>query len=170
RPGGNSLLDTQVFGAIAGRNAAIEARQMTFVPVETNQDIFNSGEIPSSNARRLIIETMSKSAFLVRKEGEIARALDTIQSLENQGICLDERGLSHLLETKNMLLLAKVILTAILLRDESRGPHLRFSHFEPPVMNFLPRKDEWNKYIVFWLDTDQKLRYEVRFPVRPRGD
>lgn len=170
RPGGNSLLDTQVFGKIAGQNAALEARQINLVKIEPEQEDFAGGSIPSSEARKLIIETLSKSAFLVRKEQDIAKALTIIQSMQDQGISLDEKGLTHLLETRNILLMAKVILTAILLRDESRGPHLRFSHFDPPVMNFLPKRNDWNRYIVFWLDENHKLHYEIKTPVRPRGE
>ncbi len=122
RPGGNSLLDTQVFGKIAGRNAAIEARQITLSQINPDEDPFSYGTIPSSKARKMITDTVSESAFLVRQEQEITKALSTIESIENQGICIDENGLTHFLETRNMLILARVILTSILLRDESRGP------------------------------------------------
>ncbi|MFN3282807.1 MAG: FAD-binding protein [Pseudothermotoga sp.] len=170
RPGGNSLLDTQVFGRIAGQNAALEARQLDIVQVESDPEDITNGNISSSKARKLIVETLSESAFLVREEQKIAQALSVIQSIENQGLSVDEKGLTHFFETRNMLLMAKVILTATLLRDESRGPHMRFSHFDPPVMTFLPRKDDWNRYIVFWLDENSKLRYEIRTPIRPRGE
>lgn len=170
RPGGNSLLDTQVFGKIAGQNAALEAKQINLVKIEPEQEDFLGGSISSSEARKLIVETLSKSAFLVRKEQDITKALTVIQSMQDQGISLDEKGLTHLLETRNMLLMARVILTAILLRDESRGPHLRFSHFDPPVMDFLPKRNDWNRYIVFWLDENHKLHYEIKTPVRPRGE
>ncbi|WP_041082534.1 FAD-binding protein [Thermotoga profunda] len=172
RPGGNSLLDTQVFGKISGQNAALEARQvpLTQIDVDTDESQFSQGAIPSLKARKMIIDAISQSAFLIRQEQQITKALSIVESIEKQGICKDENGLAHLLETKNMLIVAKVILTSILLRDESRGPHLRFSHFDPPVINFLPRRDNWNKYVVFWLDEDQRLRYEIRIPVRPRGD
>ncbi len=170
RPGGNSLLDTQVFGKIAGQNAALEARQLDMIHVESDPEDIKDGNISSSEARRLIVETLSESAFLVREEQKIAQALSVIQSIENQGLSIDEKGLTHFFETRNMLLMAKVILTATLLRDESRGPHMRFSHFDPPVMSFLPKKDDWNRYIVFWLDENSKLRYEIRTPIRPRGE
>lgn len=170
RPGGNSLLDTQVFGKIAGQNAALEARQLDTVQVESDPEDIKNGNISSSKARRLIVETLSESAFLVRQEQKIVQALSVIQSIENQGLSIDEKGLTHFFETRNMLLMAKVILTATLLRDESRGPHMRFSHFDPPVMSFLPKKDDWNRYIVFWLDENSKLRYEIRTPIRPRGE
>lgn len=170
RPGGNSLLDTQVFGKIAGRNAALEARQLDLILIELEPEDIKNGNISSSEARRLIVETLSESAFLVREEQKIAQALSVIQSIENQGLSIDEKGLTHFFETRNMLLMAKVILTATLLRDESRGPHMRFSHFDPPVMSFLPKKDDWNRYIVFWLDENSKLRYEIRTPIRPRGE
>ncbi|MEJ5228980.1 MAG: FAD-binding protein [Pseudothermotoga sp.] len=172
RPGGNSLLDTQVFGKIAGQNAAMEARQISLAEINLSAEEQPSakGEIPSTRARKMIVDLLSQSTFLVRQEEQIVKALSDLEMIEREGLCKDENGLAHLMETKNMLLLAKVILTSILLRDESRGPHLRFSHFDPPVMSFLPRKDDWNRYIVFWIDEHQRLRYEIRIPVRPRGD
>ncbi len=172
RPGGNSLLDTQVFGKIAGQNAAIEARQIPLVQINLSADeeLSTEGEVPSSRARKMIVDILSQSGFLVRQEEQIVKAMSELEMIEREGICQDENGLAHLMETKNMLLLAKVILTSILLRDESRGPHLRFSHFDPPIMSFLPRKDDWNRYIVFRIDEDQRLRYEIRIPARPRGD
>lgn len=169
RPGGNSLLDTQVFGKIAGQNAALEARKINFEKIKiTNNKV--KGSIPSYQARNQIKEILSNSAFLVRQHSEIVKAINEIQSIEEKGICLDENGVAYMIETENMLLLSRVILTAILLRDESRGPHLRFSHFDPPVMNFLPRKDEWKKYIIFWLDEKRRLHYEIKEPIRPEED
>lgn len=169
RPGGNSLLDTQVFGKIAGQNAALEARKINFERIKiTNNKV--KGSIPSYQARNQIKEILSNSAFLVRQHSEIVKAINEIQSIEEKGICLDENGVAYMIETENMLLLSRVILTAILLRDESRGPHLRFSHFDPPVMNFLPRKDEWKKYIIFWLDEKRRLHYEIKEPIRPEED
>jgi succinate dehydrogenase / fumarate reductase flavoprotein subunit len=66
-----------------------------------------------------------------------------------------------------MLTLARAILTAELIRNESRGPHLKFEVFDPPTMNFVPRKQEWNRYIVLRL-VDGQIRYEIKEPVRPK--
>jgi len=166
RPGGNSLLDTQVFGKIAGENAALEALhgQIADVPIE-QEKLF--GKVPASEARNTVVELMSKYGFLVRFDENLKLALNELERLEVDGILEDEMGLSFLLETRNMLTLARAILTAELVRNESRGPHLKFEAFDPPTMNFVPRKEGWNKYIVLRL-VDGQIRYEIKEPVRPK--
>lgn len=166
RPGGNSLLDTQVFGKIAGENAALEALhgQIVEVPIE-QEKLF--GKVPASEARNTVVELMSKYGFLVRFDENLKLALNELERLEVDGILEDEMGLSFLLETRNMLTLARAILTAELVRNESRGPHLKFEAFDPPTMNFVPRKEGWNKYIVLRL-VDGQIRYEIKEPVRPK--
>ncbi len=167
RPGGNSLLDTQVFGKIAGKNAAEEASCLPFQQVEIGEPNFVEGEIPAEEARKRIVDIMSSAAFLVRIDAEVEKALNEIRSMKRKGIHSDENGLAYFHETRNMLLLSEVILMAIRIRDESRGPHLKFACFDPPVMEFIPRKESWNKYIVFKLEGEE-INYEIREPIRPK--
>jgi len=166
RPGGNSLLDTQVFGKIAGENAALEAMNNQIVDATIEQEKF-VGKVLAGEARRTVVELMSKYGFLVRFDEDLKLALNELERLEAEGIAEDEKGLSFLLETRNMLTLARAILTAELIRNESRGPHLKFEVFDPPTMNFVPRKQEWNRYIVLRLVGGQ-IRYEIKEPVRPK--
>ncbi len=169
RPGGNSLLDTQVFGKIAGKNAADEASVLTFERIKFEIPKIPSGQIPAKEVRNKLRDLISSSAFLVRMESQVSNALREIDALKEKGICVDENGLAYFYETRNMLLLAEAILTAILVRDESRGPHLRFKQFDPPKIEFLPRREEWNKYIVLKL-MNRRIQTEVREPLRPKGD
>ncbi|HCO98032.1 MAG: Succinate dehydrogenase [Thermotoga sp. 50_1627] len=168
RPGGNSLLDTQVFGKIAGENAAIEAlnNQIVEVPIEEDEFV---GAVPASEARNTVLEIMSKYGFLVRLDENLKLALGELEKLQKEGISEDEKGLTFLLETRNMLTLARAILTSELIRNESRGPHLKFEAFDPPTMEFVPRKEDWNRYIVLRL-VDGKIHHEIREPVRPEGE
>ncbi|WP_448521677.1 FAD-binding protein [Pseudothermotoga sp.] len=166
RPGGNSLLDTQVFGKIAGENAALEALNKQIVDATIEQEKF-VGKVPAGEARNTVVELMSKYGFLVRFDEGLKLALNELERIGLEGIAEDEKGLSFLLETRNMLTLARAILTAELVRNESRGPHLKFEAFDPPTMNFVPRKEGWNKYIVLRL-VDGQIRYEIREPVRPK--
>ncbi|WP_448535063.1 FAD-binding protein [Pseudothermotoga sp.] len=166
RPGGNSLLDTQVFGKIAGENAALEALHGQIVDATIEQEKF-VGEVSASEARNTVVELMSKYGFLVRFDENLKLALNELERLEVEGIKEDEKGLSFLLETRNMLTLARAILSAELIRNESRGPHLKFEAFDPPTMNFVPKKEVWNKYIVLRL-VDGQIRYEIKEPVRPK--
>ncbi|WP_448524003.1 FAD-binding protein [Pseudothermotoga sp.] len=166
RPGGNSLLDTQVFGKIAGENAALEALNNQIVDAAIEQEKF-FGKIPAGEARRIVVDLTSKHGFLVRFDEDLKRALNELERLQKEGISEDEKGLSFLLETRNMLTLARAILTAELVRNESRGPHLKFEAFDPPTMDFVPRKEGWNKYVVLRL-VDGQIHCEIREPVRPK--
>lgn len=165
RPGGNSLLDTQVFGKIAGENAALEALNSEIVNIDVDDENFN-GNVPASNVRAILMDLVSKHGFLVRIDDELAKALRELDRLDFEGVKLDEKGLAFMLETKNMLMLARVILTAELARKESRGPHLKFEFFDPPNMKFVPRNDDWNKYIVITF-AEGRLHCEAREPIRP---
>lgn len=161
-------MDTQVFGKIAGENAALEALNEHIVEVPIEEENL-TGEITASEARSIVVDLMSKYGFLVRFDDSLKAAISKLEELEAKGIKMDEKGLAFLLETRNMLTLAKAILTAELVRNESRGPHLKFETFEPPLMKFVPRKDEWNKYIVLRL-VDGKLVHEIREPIRPKEE
>lgn len=167
RPGGNSLLDTQVFGKIAGENAVRFAESNDFVEIENiNKSESKTYGVPAKLVRKRIKDIISQYGFLVRIDEDIKRGLSELIEVKKQGISIDENGLAYYYETVNMLDVAEVILNAILIRDESRGPHLRFYIFEPPIMDFLPKKSEWNKYIVFY-KKDGELRFEIRDPIRP---
>lgn len=168
RPGGNSLLDTQVFGKIAGENAALEALNSEIVNIDVEDENLN-GDVPASEVRHTLIDLLSRHGFLVRIDSELSQALEKLNELDSKGVKLDEKGLAFMLETRNMLLLAKVILTAELIREESRGPHLKFNFFDPPSMEFVPRKIDWNKYIVITLKNGS-LHCELREPIRPKEE
>lgn len=166
RPGGNSLLDTQVFGRIAGESAVNYAKNNDFVDFEIEEEKIK-GEIPATFARKKIGDIVSEDGFLVRIEEEIKKGISELRNIREKGIFPDEKGLAYYYETVNMLDVAEVILHAILIRDESRGPHLRFYRFSPPIMEFAPKKPEWNRYIVF-SKKDGQLKFEIREPVRPK--
>jgi len=170
RPGGNSLLDTQVFGKIAGENAVQYASKVDFVDFnldEVEERISQRG-LPSKLVREKIRDIVSEYGFLVRMEEDIKKGISLIKEIKKEGVSLDENGIFYYYETLNMLDIAELILNAILIRDESRGPHLRFKKFNPPVMDFLPKRPEWNKYIIF-CKKDGELKYEIKEPIRPKN-
>jgi succinate dehydrogenase / fumarate reductase flavoprotein subunit len=168
RPGGNSLLDTQVFGKIAGENAGIFKGGFEDIPEEIlKEEEFSQRGIPAKVLRRKIKDIISSCGFLVRKKEDIEKGIMEIEEIKKEGISIDENGPVFFLETKNMLEISEVILRAINIREESRGPHLRFKVFDPPKMEFLPKDLSWNKYIVF-MKKEGKLKWEIREPVRPK--
>ena len=69
-------------------------------------------------------------------------------------------------ETRNIALVAEMVLAACGARPESRGPHLYFA--SPDAISPLPRQDPaWQKYNVLRLGPDGELLIETRKPVEP---
>jgi len=154
RPGGNALLDGQVFGRIAGHEAALEARstdrkEVNTAPIDRYLKRLNhlrKGK-KASEMRREIHSLTSRFASVVRTEEGLKEGVKILGGLRREGVALDEAGLIFALETENILDVAEMVLRACLTRKESRGPHLFFSRFEDPQP--LPVKDpEGRRYVV----------------------
>jgi succinate dehydrogenase / fumarate reductase flavoprotein subunit len=172
RPGGNALLDCQVFGKIAGASAARAAAsagtgEAAFLERELQQfgahvAKLASGEISASALRRRIREIMERSGSIIRTSDGLRGGLARIRELKGLKAFIDGHGLSFLLETRGMLLVAEMVLAAAALRDESRGPHLRFRSYEDNVP--VTRDDSrWCKYIVIRKGT-KGIELDVREP------
>ena len=172
RPGGNALLDCQVFGKIAGTEAARSAasaktENMALLKKEIEQ--FTStllrakaGEISASALRLGIRQIMDRRASTVRTQEGLLRGLGQVRELKDARVSVDGHGPSFLLETRNMLLVAEMVLAAAALRDESRGPHLRFNRYEDNQP--IARDDtRWCNYTVMGRDA-HGIRMEVRDP------
>lgn len=154
RPGGNALLDCQVFGRIAGVSAAGYARQVgkpMQLQIEQAQSavrhLFHDGGMPVQAVREQVRSLMSQACSVCRTAGRLQEALQTIRGIQTQGINAAGSSLVRAVEAVNMLQVAELVLTAALQRGESRGPHLRFASdldLEP-----LPSRDpEWRQYLV----------------------
>jgi succinate dehydrogenase / fumarate reductase flavoprotein subunit len=147
-------LDSQVFGRIAGHEAAMEARFIDQRKVNSNQihsylrklRKLDKGK-KTSEVRSEVQTIASQFASVVRTEEGLKEGLKILGALRRGGIALDDNGLIFALETENLMDMAEIILRACLLRKESRGPHLFFAHFED--LSPLPLQDlGWRKYIV----------------------
>jgi succinate dehydrogenase/fumarate reductase flavoprotein subunit len=157
RPGGNALLDGQVFGRVAGHEAALEARSM-IQSVEVSPARIKGylakfkkrNEGKKASAMRMEIQSIaSRYAGVVRTEEGLRKGLKELMGLKKEKVIPDEKGLVFALETENIRDLAEMVLRACLMRKESRGPHLFFGHFDDPGP--LPIQDpKWRKYIVLW--------------------
>ena len=175
RPGGNALLDSQVFGKIAGSSALKQAKNINHsssveLPIIKNMEqrladlqCKNRGE-KASVVREQVQESLSHFASVVRTEKGLKKGIQKLEKIEEKGIHADDRGLAFALETINLLQVAKMIMGAAKIRKESRGPHLYFSNFKGAEP--LPRDDElWRKYIVI-TKRKEKMKFEMREPVR----
>lgn len=155
RPGGNALLDGQVFGRVAGHEAALEAGSMgQRLELSSSQmrryleKLKGMGEgRKASDMRNEIQSITSQYASVVRTEEGLRKGLQRLLGLKKEKIAQDEKGLVFALETENIRDVAEMILRACLMRRESRGPHLFFAHFDDPQP--LPIQDPaWRRYIV----------------------
>ena len=168
RPGGNSLLDCQVFGKIAGDAAAKEAKsirnpkeiprsQIEEAKKKLRKLLNQRNGLRASLVRSKIQKTMSTLVSIVRTREGLTQAKKQLEAIEKKGVSVDKNGPVYLLETINILKVAKIITNAASLRDESRGPHLLFKNFPltPPSPSWgrgykvIKRDDKkWQKYIV----------------------
>jgi succinate dehydrogenase / fumarate reductase flavoprotein subunit len=157
RLGGNSLLETLVFGSIVGKNASDYAANAkdpdaeavdnaTFAMREKIQAILmnESGEL-GAELRELMGTTMDDDVGVFRGPERMEGALKVIKMIqerfENVSIPRsDDRfnfALIRTLELENMLQLAYAITAGAIWREESRGAHWRIDHPERDDERFL---------------------------------
>jgi succinate dehydrogenase/fumarate reductase flavoprotein subunit len=169
RLGGNSLLETVVFGARAGQAAARQA-----------QESHNGNHSPATPAaakaferklRRLLdredgprqhelrdrlAETMQEKVGIFRTESDLRDAKAIVDDLRDRftGVVVHDKGatfnqpLIHTIETGYLLDLADTMVTGAIARTESRGAHSR--------LDFPERDDEnWMKHTLAYLEDDQ---------------
>ena len=149
----NSLLEGLVYGAHAGMAASRAARETpgdfrvfplsnpVAAPLAEPLDLVDIGNSLKS--------LMWRSCGVRRSGDELVDALDTVDSWRRYVLARqfdDIRGW----ELQNMLTLARVMIHAALVREESRGVHLRTD---------CPRTDDsrWNKHLWFERSETQSL-------------
>ncbi|MFW9961453.1 MAG: FAD-dependent oxidoreductase [Candidatus Thorarchaeota archaeon] len=157
RLGGNSLLETLVFGRIIGQ------RITEYLPIAPNpsstsvedeafkvrhklQELLlkDKGESPAE-IREVMGDTMDRLVGVFRNEVDLKAALTMIRELKGRFKNVyaghsDKRfnySLIRILELENMLDLADVITMGALMRRESRGAHWRLDYPERDDANFL---------------------------------
>jgi succinate dehydrogenase/fumarate reductase flavoprotein subunit len=133
RPGGNNLIDTQVFGFRAGRAAAEHALKVEKNKVRMNPPVHFDMERPSPDDEDLI----SRSADLYYSNLTVVR---TKAGLEETLRFIDSHHSHRNLFVQNRLLLGAIFATSALTREESRGTHYRED---------FPQKDPaWQKRVL----------------------
>jgi len=171
RPGGNALLDSQVFGRIAGEQAADWARVQSPSTISLQQArraincLFEGGKL-SPQVRDEIRQAMSLSCGVRRTTEGLESLVAKLGAWQRQGISAKGEPLYQAVETLNILQTARLIARAALLRQESRGPHLRFSEQDP--LHPLPRDDRsWRRYVVLRRRGTSEIEWRLVEPVRP---
>ncbi len=165
RLGGNSLLDILVFGRIAGRTAAEEARNfnpatITQAEVEEKEQELRSYMQPKGHYERYgtlreeLGQTLAQNVGIFREESKIKTGIEEIENLKERfkHVRVFDTGdiyntnLTQVLELKNMLDLADTVAAGALVREESRGSHTR--------TDFPKRDDEkWHKHTTYTLES-----------------
>jgi len=178
RPGGNALLDCQVFGKISGLSAVKQAKMLKDIPqidssivkrrLESVEKLKDKSKGNSASlARKRIQELLSQFASIMRTDEGINKGIEELKKIEKEGIHLDEKGLIFTLETTNILKVAQMVMGAAKLRQESRGPHLYFKDFRE--ISPLNKDDKhWRRYIVIKKERE-KMEFEIGEPVKMVG-
>jgi succinate dehydrogenase / fumarate reductase flavoprotein subunit len=157
RLGGNSLLETIVFGKIAGENAVKYADTIGFEAQEVIEKAVNE------ESRRIsgLLERKAGEAFfkirdelkavmdervgIFRDEQNLKAALDKIRELQNRfkNVYVRNKGtvfnqeLVNVIELEGMLDIAEAVCLGALARRESRGSHYRLDYPERDDANWL---------------------------------
>jgi succinate dehydrogenase / fumarate reductase flavoprotein subunit len=143
RLGTNSLLDINVFGKRAGRNAVEYVKTAEFVPLpedparEVREMIEglreNTGTERIATLRKTLQNDMDLKAQVFRTEQSLGEMLDTIEELRERykNVHVDDKGkrfntdLLEAVELGFLLDIAEVVVHAARNRKESRGGHMR---------------------------------------------
>jgi len=144
RLSGSALASTQVFGEIAGREAADLARLSKRLPTPSTgsrrkasdriRQYLQTGAIPyelpelRSALRRIVGRHLSlrrSAEGLEKLRSELAELSDRLRTLRVSLAGSFQQSLVEILELENMLELAELLRQAALLRQESRGHHYR---------------------------------------------
>jgi succinate dehydrogenase / fumarate reductase flavoprotein subunit len=186
RLGGNSLLETVVFGKIAGQTMAQKA--VSLYPPATasfrraldadgklaDRLMSCQGEKSTSQIKDELKATMFECFGVFREDGKMREGLARLERLRAFRECLKiddtsrsfNQALVYAFETRGMLDLAQAVALSALAREESRGSHFRTD---------FPKRDDarFLRHTLILVDGDgMKLQYApVRlgmFPVKER--
>lgn len=126
RLAGYALTETAVFGPIAGKNAALHAKDKNHEAI--NPEITFLPRIGQDNViaiKKQLRDTMWKKTGIAKSKEELLDAQETISKLKSQLDKCQPSKLKDWIETYNMLIVAHVMIKSSLLRQESRGAHFR---------------------------------------------
>jgi succinate dehydrogenase / fumarate reductase flavoprotein subunit len=169
RLGGNSLLETIVFGKLAAQ-AIQEDMTNSPLPLPDEKPLLKLMEEVDAKIRRLtepgrtekayrihaeLGETMSEKVGIFRTRGELEQALQILLELKDRyrhvGVSSSARYMNYellnALEQEQMLEVAHMIILGAILREESRGAHYR--------LDFTTRNDrDWLKHTIARIGPD----------------
>jgi fumarate reductase (CoM/CoB) subunit A len=132
RLGGNSLAETQVFGRRAGSAAGTAGKRqkrVDGVQIQRQQERlgrFMNGTKSPSRVRMLLQQAMWDGANIFRNATDLKKALAAAGVLADKPLRAEtSRNLAECCTVENMCLTASLICRCALIREESRGAHVR---------------------------------------------
>ncbi|GAA4198254.1 succinate dehydrogenase flavoprotein subunit [Microbacterium oryzae] len=155
RLGTNSLLDINVFGKRAGRNAVeyVKTGELVPLPADPAKEVREliervrsaKGTERIADIRRTLQEEMDANAQVFRTEETLTNVMGTIHDLRERyaNIYVDDKGkrfntdLLEAVELGFLLDLAEIIAYAARNRKESRGGHMREDYPDRDDENFM---------------------------------
>jgi succinate dehydrogenase / fumarate reductase flavoprotein subunit len=156
RLGSNSLLECVVYGKLTGRAIAdyVQKRQLPNFNPKTYLDraqnriqslLEQQGELRIAKLRQDLQDCMSSHCGVFRDEATMVEGLERLQELKQlyPQIRLDDQGncwnteLIEALELGSLFIVAEIILTSALRRQESRGAHSREDYPQRDDQKFL---------------------------------
>jgi succinate dehydrogenase/fumarate reductase flavoprotein subunit len=159
RLGSVSLAELFVFGFVAGETAARECKDYNLpdISAESEEAIYTISRLRGQRGsflplklQRRLQKTMWENVGIVREEQGLGTALKEIREIEEASGDMMispqlqyNKDLLHALELKQMLIVARLVTEAALLRQETRGAHFRLD---------FPQKDEenWRRNVVLY--------------------
>jgi fumarate reductase (CoM/CoB) subunit A len=132
RLGGNALADTQVFGKRAGEFAGKSEKRIKNLnedqvkKTQESLDVFLNGSENPALVRMQLQLAMWHGAGIFRNATDLDKTLKTINILSHADIRSEsQRNLAECCIVRNMCLTASLICRSALIRQESRGAHVR---------------------------------------------
>jgi len=156
RPGGNSLLDGQVFGKIAGIAAVQRSMEAKLLRLNA-EDILNQerqleelkqldGDVTDEEIFKNLQNVMGTKASVMRTEDGLANALSEVKCLQSLKPCVKGYSLYKHFETRGGIMTAIAVLLSASARKESRGPHLYFNSMDD--IEPMPSLPEYQRYFL----------------------
>lgn len=154
RLGGNSLLETMVFGKLLAEKLLAtpipETSRIDNTSLQTyiNNNIEKNGELDSRSTLASVRERMDSHVGIIRDQKTLFVQLEYLQNLEKQ---IQQKGLANIddpleniqskMKVYHVLSLALLITKGALARKESRGAHYR--------SDYLTLDPQYNKNLLF---------------------
>jgi len=139
RLGGNALAETQVFGKRAGEFAGkskTRGKRIDESQVKSRLgrlEAFLSGSVNPALVRKELQQAMWEGAGIFRTASALEKTLKTVDRLSGVGLRAETpRNLAECCIVQNMCLTASLICRSALIRQESRGAHVR-TDIPPPA-------------------------------------